>query len=364
MKYFVFLFFITSALISTATAQVELVSANYFPADSEFTDLQKITSEVTFTDPARLSKMDNGQLLLDVGFEKYAKRVYSLANSGSLSIEIATLLDARAAYSVLTLLRSDNIHDGPPGNSFVKTADGIRFAQGKQWVCIQEHGAVADLDRRVAISISNRIGPCAPKPPSLVSHLPKFGYEPASLHYYPSLQAFQSYSRSIQPQWFRLNSDMEIAQAQYAVDHYSGILYLLDFPTSEVAEDYLAGLTGEGSARNKGEKLYTKRAGPIVGVLEGSFDPGTADKILSSIKYSYSIKWVYQKSGKTKTVWGVPAGILTTVVKSLFFVVLLGGISIIAGIGFAIFRVLHRKYRRNQAPGQSEQDEMTRLRLP
>ena len=364
MKYGVFLFFLIFAVLSTATAQVELVSGNYFPADSEFADLQKITVAESFTDPARLSKIDNGRLFSDVGFEKYAKRVYSLGNLGSLSIEIITLRDARAAYSVLTLLRSDNIHDGPPGDFYTRTDDGIRFAQGKQWVCIRESGATADRDRRVAMSVSNRIGPRSPKPPSLISHLPKLGYEPASLRYYPSIQAFQSYSGSIRPKRFRLNSDMEIAQAQYAVDKHSGILYLLYFPTSEVAEDYVDGLTRKGSAGNVGEEIYAKRAGPIIGVLEGSFDASTADKILRSIEYSYSIKWVYQKSGKPKTVWGIPAGILTTVVKSLFFVVLLGGISIVAGIAFAVLRVMFRKYRSKHSPDQSERDEITRLRLP
>ncbi len=115
MKYCVSLFFLIFAVISTVTAQVELVSDDYFPADSEFADLHKIVSAESFADPARLSQIDNGRLFSDVGFEKYAKRVYSLGNSGSLSIEVVTLRDARAAYSILTLLRSVNIQDGPPG---------------------------------------------------------------------------------------------------------------------------------------------------------------------------------------------------------------------------------------------------------
>jgi hypothetical protein len=147
------------------------------------------------------------------------------------------------------------------------------------------------------------------------------------------------------------------------VDEYTGTLYLLSFPTSEVAEDYLGGLAGEQSAGKGAEKVYAKRAGPIIGVLEGSFDPGTADKILRSIKYSYLIKWVYQKTGKPKTVWGIPAGILTTVVKSLFFVVLLAGIAIIAGIVFALVRIMYRRYRSKQSHDQPEQDEMTQLKL-
>lgn len=358
MKPFVILCCIILTAMPAAMGQVELVSGDYFPADLEFSELQKTISEEKFENPARLAAIEDGGLILDVGFSRYAKRVYSVGDSRSLSIEIVTLLDSRAAYSLSTLLRSGIIQDGPPGDVFAVTADGICFAQGKRWARIQGRGAPEDLLKRVAVSVSNRIGSQRSKPPSLISHLPKLGFDRSSLRYYPGVKAYESYSSRFGSRPLKLAEDAEIAQARYYLDNNSGILTLLSFPTAEVAEEYFEGLTAQAS-----NKLFAKKAGPIVGILEGPFEPGTADKILSPIRYSYSVQWVYEKGGNPKTVWGVPTGILTTVVKSLFFVVLLFGFSILAGIGFAAFRVMLKRRRLKRPPGHMDETEITRLRM-
>jgi len=348
---------------ATAAAQIELVSDNYFPADLEFRELQKITLEESFDDSSPLAKIDGGHLFLDVGFDKYARRVYSTANSGSLSIEVVTLKDSRAAYSVLTLLRKSSIQDGPPGDAFAAAGDSVCFAQGSKWVRIQGRGTPKDLVRLVANSTSHRIGLGRKKAPSLISHLPRMGYDASSLRYFPGAKSYESYYGTSADGYLKLGTDMEIAQARYALENRAGLLSLLNFPTPQVAEEYFAGLAGRKSAQTNGAQVYAKRAGPIVAILEGTFNPATADRILSSIKFSYSIRWIYEKRNKPVTIWGVPAGILGTVVKSLLFVALLCVISIGAGVSFAIFRFVLREYAPKNILDRPERTEITRLRL-
>jgi len=354
MKFILFLF-CTFLATAPAAAQIELVSDDYFPAEFEFQEIREVTLDEALEDSAGLSRIDGGALFSDVGFQKYARRVYSVGEAGAISVEIVTLLDSRAAYSVLTLLRTGGIQDGPPGDAFTTAGGEIRFSQGKRWVRIHGRGAPDDLPKRVAISVSNRIGGRRLKPPSLVSHMPVTGYDASSLRYYPSKTAFESHSGSTAV-YLRTDADFEIAQSRYSVDGRSGILSLLSFPTAEVAEEYYSGLTGGET----GGKTYAKMAGPIVGVLEGSFDPAVADRILSDIRFSYSVRWI---EDKPKTIWGVPAGILTTVVKSLFFVAILCGVSIVAGIGFAAFRVMLREHFPKHSPDSPERTELTRLRM-
>jgi hypothetical protein len=349
----IFLFFLPPVL-----AQVELVSSDYFPAELEFAELQKIQSEETFEDPSRLAKVEDGSLIRDVGFMKYARRVYLTKDSQVLSIEILTLLDSRAAYALSTLLRSGALQDGPPGEIFAASDEGIRFAQGRRWVRLEGRGTPAELLKRVAMSVSNRIGPRQPKTPSLVTHLPKLGLDRSSLRYFPGVKAYESYPTGPGGRDLPLPEDAEIARASYSLDGRSGTLTLLSFPTAEFADEYYGGLTGR-----KGNRLYAKRSGPIVGILEGSFDPNTADRILRSIRYSYSVQWVYEKGEKPKTVWGVPAGILTTVVKSLFFVALFFIFSIIVGVGFGAFRVLLKRRASNKGLDYQDDNEITRLRM-
>jgi hypothetical protein len=363
MKQIIFLIIILVIATSTAAAQIELISGNFFPADLEFGELEKITSQESFEDTAHLAKVEDKGLITDVGFVKYAERVYSTTGKGSLSIEIFTLLDNRAAYSLLTLLRTGSIQDGPPGNIFTTTDDGLRFSQERYWVRIKAARTPPDLVKRIAFSISNRIGPDRSKTPSLVSHLPKLGLDRNSLRYYPGETSFKTYSNQVGGTPIKIDTDAEIAQAQYTLNGHTGTLSLISFPTKEIAEDFFAVLSGKQAEKINGQRTFAKKAGPIVGILDGPFDPGSADKILNAIHYSYSVKWMDDKGKGHKTVWGVPVGILSTVVKSLFFVGILFAASILVGIGFAIFRVFLKKRAPKRSPGEQDPEEMTRLRM-
>jgi hypothetical protein len=354
------LFLLICALLFSAAviAQVKMTSDNLFPADTEFPELHK-SSNVLFDDPAGLSKLDDGRFFEDVGFERYAKRTYSIGDSGSLSIEVVSLRDFRAAYSLLTLLRNSSIQAGPPGVVFTTEGDGIRFAKRKEWVRIQASGVQEDLIKRIAVSISNRLGQDEHGLPSLLSHLPKLGFDPSSLRYFPGLKSFKTYSGKTGEAIVNLDTDMEIVQARYSMGNGAGNLSLLNFPTTQVAEECFDELTSSKSVGKNDSAIYARRVGPIVALLEGSFDPNSADRILSSIKHSYSISWL--KDNKPRVVWGIPAGILITVVKSFFFVGLLCVVSVVAGAGFAFFRFLLRRHASHNI--LDRQSEITHLRL-
>jgi hypothetical protein len=351
------------SLAATAIPQTELVSEDYFPTNQEFHELQKASSKEIIENPDRLSEIENGQLFSDVGFDKYERREYPVRNNGVLSIEVVTLRDFRAAYSLLTLLRNSPIQDGPPGNAFATTDDGILFAQGREWIRIRGRGLPGDLFKRIAESISKRIGSDRqPKAPSLLSHFPKLGYDASSLRYFPGIRSYETFSGGLR-EFLKSNSDMEIAQARYTLDNSAGILFLFDFPTAQVAEDYFADLYVPKSVEKGGNNIFAKEAGPIVAVLDGTFDPGGADRILSSLKFSFSVSWVYERRNEAKTVWGVPVAILGTVVKSLFFVAVMCLASIAAGVCFGYFRFWVREHSHRDSPDRPEQDDIIQLRL-
>jgi hypothetical protein len=260
-------------------------------------------------------------------------------------------------------LRGGIIQDGPPGDAFTATAEGIRFAQGKHWVRIQSKGAPEDLVKRVAASISRRMGPPQPKPPSLISHFPKIGFDASSLKYFPSVETFRSYSDPAAAKSLNVSSDAEIAEARYTGDNQSGLMFLLKFPTIQVAEEYFQDLPLSENSGKDAAQTYVKRAGPIVAILKGPFAASFADKVLSSLRYGYSVQWIFERRKKPGIIWGIPVGILDTFVKSLFFVSLLCVTSIFLGIIFALCRFTIRNRLSRNAPDQPERTDITRLRL-
>jgi hypothetical protein len=181
------------------------------------------------------------------------------------------------------------------------------------------------------------------------------------LKYFPGLKSFESYSGSQAFNSLKLNFDAEIAQARYALDNQIATLTVLNFPTPEVGEEYFANFSASSFPEKDRDKIYLKRAGPIVAILKGRMDPGSADKVLRSISHSYAVRWIFEKPKKTHVAWGVPVRILHTVVNSLFFVILLCILAILAGAGAAWFRFVRR--RRSNAPDGHGQTDYTRMRL-
>jgi hypothetical protein len=352
-------------LLGTLHAQVQFVPDEYFPADMEFRELRSATPTNVTTDGAALSKMEAGKLISEVGFERLARKAYAVDNSGSLTIEIFTLKDARAAYSVLTLLRGAQMLEGPPGNAYSLAAGKLLFAHGSRWVRIQGRNIPPELLRRVATSVSNRMGPTTSTTPSLIRHFPRLGFDASSVRYFLEPQSFEENSLSLSGALgLKFFSDMEIAQAQYALDNKSGILSLISFPTSQMAEDYFESATGLpiGPAPPSG-RVYIKKAGPLLAVLEGSFDPGAADNILSALQFAYSIKWIYDRNNRSDVAFGVPIRVLGTVVFSLLFVALLGMASIVVGIGLAFLRIGLRTYAPNSFLCRHQHNAIISLKL-
>lgn len=346
-----------------APAQSDRSPENPFPSVVEFPELRGIVAEKAFNEPTHLSSVEDGRLISDVGFQKYAMRVYSTREAGDITVTVVTLMDFRAAYSLLTLRSSSSLSEGPPGDAFASGSSGIMFCQGRHWVRIAGPDSARSLLPLIADTVSQRLGSREKTPPSMIQRLPRIGYDASSLKYFPGLKSFESYSGARDFQSYRLNFDAEIAQARYSVDGQSGALTLLYFPTPEVGEEYFSELSATAPGRSRSGSTYIKRAGPLVGILRGNISPAAADKILGEINHSYTIRWIYEKPANKGIAWGIPVRILHTVAKSAFFVIFLCIVAIIAGAGGGVgFYMLQRRASRNAPEGIGSKDSK-RLRL-
>jgi hypothetical protein len=280
----VFIFF-ASIAAAAEPAQTVTDSRDLFPLKTEFSEVKSLVSVESFSDPGHLSKINGGNWFLAVGLEKYTRRTYELKNQSTLSIEIVELKDSRAAYSLLTFLRNTKLISGPPGDIFASRPEGILFAQGNRLVRLLCSGSHEDLLKRVAQSVSNRIGTQRQNLPSLISHFPDFGYDSSSVRYFLNPKSYDVFGSKIADGGVKLNSDMEIVQARYSAESQAGILSLLSLPTDEIAEDYFKEFNSLiSTTKSENNRIYTKRTGPLLAILEGSFDSATAEKIMSSIQ--------------------------------------------------------------------------------
>jgi hypothetical protein len=357
MKSFVIIFFLSLVLWIPATASAASPQDRYFLSSSEFSEIQAIASEESFENPTNLSRLPDGKIISEVGFNRYERREYRLAGSKSLSIEVVTLLDLKASYSLLTLLGDSSIQTGPPGDEYSANATGIQFAHRNMWVNIRSKGVDGEFIRKVAEAVSRKLGSIQKKSPELVSHFPQNGYSASTLRYFPNFKSFEIYSKKV-PAWMRIcGEDMEIARANYTIGGKTTVLSLLNYPTSQIAEAYYSKFAASAAA-----KVHSRNVGPIIAVIEGPVEPESAEKLLRDIRYDYSIQWIYEKKeSKASNLFGIPINVIDKLIKkSFFFVGLIALLSIGAGIAFAVFRF---RFRNRVSKSNMDDGDITHLKM-
>jgi hypothetical protein len=345
-----------SAAVSLS-AQTELVSDSLFPAALEFKELKATLTERDLKDHADLGKLPHAPALLEVGLKRLVERTYTVAGGGQIEISIMTLGDARGAYSAFTFLGPSGIRAGPPGSFYADDKKTLAFASGNYCVLVRSTAAEG-LARRVAMSVANRIGNRESNPPSLIRHVPANSCDPGSIRYLLGPVAIATFGSAVGGTSLKVPGDVEVAQVSCISQGQSAILSLLSFPTIQLAEEYFeSGSLSQNQSSGKAN-LYMRQTGPLVAILDGNFSPETADKTLGSIQFSYSIKWIYDKSNQqSRVVWGVPVKLLGTVVRSILFTVLLCLMSLVAGVLIAAGRVIARRH------GFRAADTLIRLKL-
>lgn len=345
-------------------SQTEFVPSSYFPADQEFRELGRVLGEVRVEDISGLEGLRLRLPFAEMGFARYSRRTYQTSAAEPLQIEIFTFEDGAGSYSLLTLLASSPLAPGPPGENAASDAGTLIFNQGQFLVRISA-GDGTDLPRRIARSISNRIGPRKTAVPALLSHLPNEGMKPASLRYLAGARALDLVAHRGIVGRIDFPAVVEAAQAEYESQGEEGVLTLLSFPTMQMSEEYFeSGALHEGLRAQAGTRIYARRAGPLISILAGGFSPSSAARLLGSLKYAYTVQWIYDKNNRRgKTLWGVPVVILGTVVRSLFFVAALGGLSVLLGVALAAFRLGIRKYAPNNPLDRPERTELIRLKI-
>ena len=337
---------VASAALS-AQAQTPSGFSDFFPEASEIDAVSRTFSQA-FDDAAGLSKVKDGKLVSDVGFVRYERADYSGASP--LSVEIFTLLDSAAAYSLLTLLGENPVQPGPPGDAFAAGNDGFLFARSRIFVRIlgkDGSGAPRELLEKSATVIGSKTDRLSGGArPGLIEYFPPDGYDASSLRYFPSRDAYNTWTGGKAPDYINMDYDVEIATARYLAGNRRGTVSMLKFPTPELAEEYYDELAALVATLPNGLSIYARRAGPLVACLEGDFDPVSAGRLLSGVKFSYSLHWIDENGGNGgRVVWGIPSVILLTVANSLILCLVITIFAVLLGLALGTGNFALRQYR-------------------
>jgi hypothetical protein len=132
------------------------------------------------------------------------------------------------------------------------------------------------------------------------------------------------------PSLAALHVGAEAQSGRYRTPKGELTLIIFSYPTPNFARE-------QEEAFLKLPGAISKRAGPLVAVILQSADPDAAERVLSQVHYEANLTW------NEKVPVDPAKGIANLVLTGFAFAGVLGGLSIVVGIGFGGFRFLLKK---------------------
>ena len=141
---------------------------------------------------------------------------------------------------------------------------------------------------------------------------------------------------------------------------------LIEYPTPALAAEHLRRIdaanhaplpqAGVDAIENVGP-FFAKRTGPIVAIAAGPISQSDAQTLLGAVNWSPSVTW------NENTYFDKKNNIANLLVNIILLCILVGAISLAAGVAFGGARVLLRRYFPGPVFGRAEQTEFISLQL-
>ena len=202
--------------------------------------------------------------------------------------------------------------------------------------------------------------------PPILTFLPHHGYQANTEKYAEGPLALNAIGSPVSPELVDFGASPEVVLRQYSTPSGQATLMLIEYPTPALAVESLRRIAAANHAsppqpgvtgvENVGP-FFDKRSGPIVAIAAGSLSESDARTLLGAVNYEASVTW------NENTYFDKKNNIANLLVNIILLCILVGAISLAAGVAFGGARVLLRRYFPGQVFGSSEQTEFISLDL-
>ncbi|MCZ6769941.1 MAG: hypothetical protein O7D93_11900 [Acidobacteria bacterium] len=353
------------ALLTPSSALAEATIQQYFLdlSDYQFEQLSELspTEEQAGIGPFSGTLLEEYILL---SYSRWAVRPEGLSELPALELEIYEMKDALGAFGMFSIWPS--FLNEAPQERLNLTVDNSYSNQSL--VLWRGHFFLHISDPEPGLSSRETLGnlaqtlveeiPLLNFHPGTVLHLPKEGLIRESVRFYlgESALALNRHLPEGLSAQMGFEKDIEVAFAQYAPNGHA--LFLIGYPTTALAADYLVSLQNAMQDYFSPQGVYMKRAGLMIAIFFGP-EP-TASEILSKIHYIPTITWLYQKDLDPERVMREMVGSFMGVVRAILVMILLF-IALTASLGITAGIARHQLLKR--FPKLFKQSDLVNLKL-
>ncbi|HXM65955.1 MAG TPA: hypothetical protein VN911_04420, partial [Candidatus Acidoferrum sp.] len=202
--------------------------------------------------------------------------------------------------------------------------------------------------------------------PPILAFMPHHGYEANTEKYAEGPLALGAIESPLPASLVDFSSNPEVVLGQYSTPSGAATLMLIEYPTPALAAEHLRRIdaahhaaqpeAGVASVENLGP-FFDKRTGPIVAIAAGNLSQTDAQILLGAVNWDASVTW------NENTYFDKKNNIANLLVNIIILCIIVGALSLAAGLAFGGARVLLRRFFPGPIFGHADQTEFISLDL-
>jgi hypothetical protein len=317
---------------------------------------------------AAVADPTNAALLKEYGFTDFESATYDSVQGQTLKIRAARFADASGAFGAYTYYLQPEMAREQIGDQGASLQKRVLFYRGHVLV----DAVFSQLSVMSAAGLRELAG-ALPRPtgnaenlPPILAFMPHHGYETNTEKYAEGPLALSAINAPLPADLVDFSVNPEVVLGEYSTDSGRATLMLIEYPTPALAIEHLRRLdaahhaaqpqSGISAVENVGP-FFSKRTGPIVAIAAGPLSESDARTLLGAVNYDASVTW------NENTYFDKKNNIANLLVNIILLCIIVGAISLAAGVAFGGARVLFRRYFSSKNFGESDHNEFISLDL-
>ncbi|MGC2020876.1 MAG: DUF6599 family protein [Candidatus Sulfotelmatobacter sp.] len=320
------------------------------------------SKDATAADPT------NAALLKEYGFTDFEGATYKSDDGRTLKIRAARFADASGAFGAYTFYLQPEMAREEIGDQGASLNQRVLFYRGHIVVeaVFSQLTVMSAAGLRELAGLLPRPGGNAGNLPPILASMPHHGYSRNTEKYAEGPLALDAIGSPLPADLVDFSASPEVVLGQYSTSGGGATLMLIEYPTPAVAAEHLSRIdaanhaalpqAGVDAIENVGP-FFAKRTGPILAIAAGPISQSDAQDLLGAVNWAPSVTW------NENTYFDKKNNIANLLVNIILLCMIVGAISLAAGVAFGGVRILLRRLFPGPIFGRPDQTEFISLQL-
>jgi hypothetical protein len=291
----------------------------------------------------------NAALLKEYGFTDFESATYKNDDGRTLTLRAARFTDASGAFGAYSFYLQPEMAREEIGDQGASLNRRVLFYRGHVLVeaVFSQMSVMSAASLRELAGLLPRPAGNAGNLPPILAFMPHHGYQTNTEKYAEGPLGLNAITSPLPGDLVDFGSNPEVVLGEYSTPSGVATLMLIEYPTPALAAEHLRRIDaahnaaspqpGVADVENVGP-FFDKRTGPIVAIAAGPISQSDAHTLLGAVNYEASVTW------NENTYFDKKNNIANLLVNIILLCIIVGAISLAAGVAFGGARVLFRRY--------------------